>query len=137
MDENECNNLFVYGTLVDKNLFIELFKEEPLDARNGWLYAKLYDCGRFPMMLEDTTVKVYGIVYFFDFLEPVLPSIDRYECCNEKKKHDALYIRKMLDVVLNDGESVKAWTYIGNIHSNFCKNNCVDKNLIASGIWEL
>jgi gamma-glutamylcyclotransferase (GGCT)/AIG2-like uncharacterized protein YtfP len=136
MEENSCNNLFVYGTLVDLNLFKELFKEEPFDARDARVYAKLYDCGKFPMMLEDVSEQVHGIVYFFDDLEPLLPSMDRYECCYEKKKHDALYVRKLLDVILNDGRTVKAWAYVGNVHSTFCKNNCVDKNFIPGGRWD-
>jgi len=137
MNENICNNLFVYGTLVDEELFNELFGIRPYDKQEGWIFAKMYDCGRFPMILQDPQQKVYGLVYLFQSLHDILPSIDRYECCNDNNLKDSLYERKLVDVTLMNGEIKTAWIYFGNVYSNFCRINCVSKNFLRSGRWAL
>lgn len=135
MDDGECNNFFVYGTLVDLDFFIYMFKHEPSSISEGWISAMMYNCGTFPMILEDRYRKVYGRVYTVNGLSGILPAIDRYERCIPDEPDESLYLRKRLSVTLSSNERIDAWVYVGNTLSRFCRDNCVERNLIAEGRW--
>jgi gamma-glutamylcyclotransferase (GGCT)/AIG2-like uncharacterized protein YtfP len=114
-----------------------MFKVTVLEAVEGWIFAKMYDCGRFPMIIEHSDKKVYGLVLKFKNLDELLPTIDNYERCNVENNEDALYVRKKVVVHLNTDERITAWTYFGNNASHFCKQNCIEKNFIRSGRWKI
>ncbi|UCH89767.1 MAG: gamma-glutamylcyclotransferase [Thermoplasmata archaeon] len=135
MTEKHCNRLFGYGTLSDVNFFINVARIEPDSVNFGWIYAKLYNCGSFPMIVEDTDRKVYGRVYTIKSLNELLPKLDIYERCNIEPIEDSFYIRKIIPVILESNERVEAWTYIGNPESDLYKLKCIEENLIESGRW--
>ena len=137
MNEKECPRLFVYGTLMDPNQLNAVVSEDPVETAEGTIDAVMFNCGSFPMILEDGDRKVYGRVYTFKNLERILPSLDRYERCNLPNENESYYIRKIVDVTRNCGERFSAWTYVGNRSSMFCRRCCVPENLIESGRWSV
>ena len=137
MNDTACNNLFVYGTLIDLDFFKYMFKKMPEKISEGHIRANIYDCGTFPMVLEEPGGKVYGLIYTIEELEDILPSIDRYERFIPDDPEDSLFIRKKLSVTLSTDEDIHAWVYTGNTLSKFCAERCVEVNRIQSGRWKM
>jgi gamma-glutamylcyclotransferase (GGCT)/AIG2-like uncharacterized protein YtfP len=130
------NNLFVYGTLINKDVFEFITDIKPDTVEEGWIRARMYSCGHFPMVIEDSEKKVHGRVYTIGDLEDLLPTLDEYEQCNVNPLEDALYIRKVVEVTLEPSEEVvSAWAYIGNPSSEVCRNRVISENEIAEGRW--
>ena len=133
--KHTCNRIFVYGTLINTDFFAKLFKKQPNEIDEGWIFGVMYDCGNFPMVAKDQKRKVYGLIYAVSDLEQLLPEIDRYERCNVEPQETSLYEREIVDAHFDLKEKVHAWTYFGNSSSDFFKRLCVEKNLVPSGRW--
>jgi gamma-glutamylcyclotransferase (GGCT)/AIG2-like uncharacterized protein YtfP len=135
MSDVECDRLFVYGTLVDIDFFTHMFKSKPSSVVEGQINADIYNCGTFPMILENPEGKVYGLTLTVDDLQDLLPAIDRYERFLPDDVEGSLFLRKKIDVVVDNDNVVDAWVYVGNPASLFCRERCIKKNLIDNGRW--
>jgi gamma-glutamylcyclotransferase (GGCT)/AIG2-like uncharacterized protein YtfP len=99
------NYLFVYGTLKRGGSRHWLLQDFPFLGRARAEGFALYDLGPFPAMVPDAGV-VYGEVY--EVPEEILRDLDWVEGV------PVLYRRELIEVVFEDGFSVKAWAYIYN-----------------------
>ncbi len=113
----EKEYLFVYGTLLSsyaKNPFKKEFSENSKFVGVAKLYAKLYDLGEYPGIIENQKgeyYQVYGEVYELlnsDFLF----DLDEYENYFPENLSQSEYIRQKVTVSLKNDDSVlQCWAY--------------------------
>ena len=110
--------LFVYGTLMrdfDHPMARMLSRNAdflgPASCR-----GRLYMVKHFPGMTlsDDAADIVHGELYRLREVEPMLREFDMYEACGEGFPEPTQYIRQMLPVALETGETVEVWTYVYN-----------------------
>jgi len=99
------NYLFVYGTLKRGGVMHWLLQDFPFLGRAKAEDFMLYDLGPYPAMVYGDGV-VYGEVY--EVSEEVLQAIDWVEGV------PVLFRREFIEVVFEDGFSLKVWAYIYN-----------------------
>jgi gamma-glutamylcyclotransferase (GGCT)/AIG2-like uncharacterized protein YtfP len=102
---NTKSYLFVYGTLKRGGSRHWLLQDFPFLGRAKAKGFMLYDLGPYPAMVPGAGV-VYGEVY--EVPEEVLQSLDWVEGV------PILYKRELIEVVFEDGFSLKAWAYVYN-----------------------
>ena len=124
--------LFVYGTL--KKGFA-LDGSCPTTRKSVVEGVKtsgtLYDLGPFPGARFNTKNIITGEVHVFENAEETLSIMDSIEGYNPENKKDSLFIRKVIDVVYEDGKKTKAHAY----EFNFGRYD-VKQTKIKTGIWE-
>ena len=103
--------VFVYGTLLkgmSRSHSLNTSKFEGL----GMIKDRLYDLGSYPGIVESNN-SVFGEIYDVD--STTLLALDHIEGYDENYSERSLYIRREVDVtLLNDGSSIKAYTYFYN-----------------------
>ncbi len=103
--------VFVYGTLLkgmSRSHSLNTSKFEGL----GMIKARLYDLGSYPGIVESNN-SVFGEIYDVD--STTLLALDHIEGYDENYSERSLYIRREVEVTsLNDGSSLKAYTYFYN-----------------------
>jgi gamma-glutamylcyclotransferase (GGCT)/AIG2-like uncharacterized protein YtfP len=97
--------LFVYGTLKRGESRHWILHDFPFLGRARAEGFVLYDLGPFPAMVLGDGV-VYGEVY--EVSDEALKALDFVE------GSPFLYRRELIDVVFEDGVSLKAWAYVYN-----------------------
>jgi len=99
------SHLFVYGTLKRGGSRHWIIENLPFLGRAKAKGFVLYDLGPYPAMVPGAGL-VYGEVY--EVFEEALQALDWVEGV------PVLYRRELIDVVFEDGFSLKAWAYIYN-----------------------
>ncbi len=99
------NYLFVYGTLKRGGSRHWILEDFSFLGRAKAKNFALYDLGPYPAMVPEDGV-VYGEVY--EVPEEILRDLDWVEGV------PFLYRRELIEVVFEDGLSLKAWAYIYN-----------------------
>ncbi|MFM2441196.1 MAG: hypothetical protein RLZZ349_923 [Pseudomonadota bacterium] len=103
--------VFVYGTLLNGMSRSKSLNNSVFEGL-GMIKANLYDLGSYPGIIESNE-SVYGEVYEID--SDTLFTLDQIEGFDSNYPQHSLYIRKKVDVtLLNDGSSLKAYTYFYN-----------------------
>lgn len=124
-------HLFTYGTLRkgEHNPMQNYLEKKAEWIGKALCSGKLYYANGHPAAIlsaheED---QIVGDVYEFDTDSPLLRELDRYEGYRPGRPEESLYIRRKIDVTLQQNHEVyAAWIYI--------YNKPVDKaKLIASG----
>ncbi|MFX1457135.1 MAG: gamma-glutamylcyclotransferase family protein [Promethearchaeota archaeon] len=104
-EKKKCNRLFVYGTLQhgqSRNYILRGLKYEKANLIN---YRKVIPPSLgFPFIIKDNSSNTLGEIYY-NVEESVFKHIDIIEGEGE------LYHRILVDVQLENGEIVKAFTY--------------------------
>ncbi|MEM3381853.1 MAG: gamma-glutamylcyclotransferase family protein, partial [Candidatus Bathyarchaeia archaeon] len=95
----------------------------------GRIQAKLYNLGEYPGAVEHRGSYVYGKVYEVKNIDKVLPLLDKYEEFYPDNPSNSLYIRKIMRVIMENGENLRAFVYIYN-------RNVEGKKILPTGIWE-
>jgi gamma-glutamylcyclotransferase (GGCT)/AIG2-like uncharacterized protein YtfP len=122
--------IFVYGSLkagAERDIFKDL-NRTVLPARLSG--ASLYDLGAFPGLKLGGCSVVYGELHQYYEQEQyryILDLMDQIEGYRGEKTD--LYKRVEVEVSLESGEKVKAYTYVFNWKVE-------EANLIHSGVWE-
>lgn len=80
----------------------------------GFIRAGLYNLGRYPGVIPSEKFKTYGEVYRLTNKEPVLKHLDRYEGYDPEDHQGSLFVRKPINVTLENGRRVVAWVYFYN-----------------------
>jgi len=120
--------LFVYGTLrrdVDHPAH-ETLREKATYIGDGFSPGKLFDLGEYPGMVpadaeaDANTQRVRGEVYALQrpTAGEALAKLDRYEECGPGFPEPTEYVRREVDVYLDDHRQLRAWTYIYNFPLN-------------------
>ena len=112
------DRLFVYGTLMR---YFDHPMARMLSRNADFVGAarcrgRLYLVKHYPGMTlsDDAADIVHGEVYRLHQPEALLREFDMYEACGEGFAEPTQYIRQMLPVTLEQGETCEVWTYIYN-----------------------
>ncbi len=109
------NYLFVYGTLNPKSAPKEIAAvvKQLTYIGDGFVRGRLYDLGDFPgiKLRSNSKTKVRGQIYKLPADHNAISSIDAYEEYYPKRLDKSLYLRKLTDVELENGKTVRSWVY--------------------------
>lgn len=117
--------LFVYGTLmkdVDHPLGNLIRQEGNFLGRanlKGKLFAVDYYPGAVPSRLASNYVK--GEVYALTNSQKVLSALDEYEEYNQNDEKNSEFIRRKINVKLDNGNKISAWAYLYNFPTTTLK----------------
>jgi len=118
--------LFVYGTLMRgfDHPMARLLSANADFVGEAWCRGRLYLVRHYPglVLSDDPADIVHGEVYRLRAPDELLREFDMYEACGEGFAPPTEYLRRMLPVVLADGEagdapiqaSIETWTYVYN-----------------------
>ena len=104
---DQLQHLFVYGTLKPGHGNYRRIESHVHSARPGTIQGILIDCGAFPALLHGEGI-VKGMVLKVD--AEALRITDFIEGYHPDSGH-SLYTRDEVQVNLDDGETIAAWTY--------------------------
>lgn len=104
--------LFVYGTLKKGFSGHSILNKTPFKGK-GYIHAHLYDLGvGYPAVViyeKPVRERVAGEIY--DVQDDLLEELDEYEGFYPDNSEESLFIRKEMDVELEDRTKVKAYVY--------------------------
>lgn len=107
MKADQAEQLFVYGTLMPGYGNHHRIAEHVHSARPGTIQGVLVDLGAFPALVPGRGM-VRGVLLAVD--AEALQVTDHIEGCHLDRSR-SLYIRESIEVALDGGEAVRAWTY--------------------------
>ena len=112
------NYLFVYGTLMQdfKNEMSQFLASHSQFIAHGYFTGKLYEVDGFPGAIpsDDEHEKVYGSVFKLHDNNKVFEVLDAYEGIDKTSSEPDLYNRLLVDVSLDNKESLSCWVYMYN-----------------------
>ena len=78
--------------------------------------GRLYRIKHYPGLLppDDPAETVFGELYRLRDRDALLGEFDMYEACGAGFPEPTEYVRRMLQVTLDDGTASEAWTYVYN-----------------------
>ena len=123
---------FVYGTLIPEQPNYYLWKDSIVAIKKGLIQNyQLFDMGHYPMIVESEGNKVHGMLMYIknEDYDKITKVIDNLEGYNPEKHGISAYNREIRDIELENGESKKAWIYIGN------KEYINEENAVEGGNW--
>jgi gamma-glutamylcyclotransferase (GGCT)/AIG2-like uncharacterized protein YtfP len=110
--------LFVYGTLMRgfDHPMARLLSRSADFIGEARCCGRLYMVKHYPGLVESEEPAdiVFGEVYRLRARDELLREFDMYEACGADFPEPTQYVRKMLEISLNDGTADEAWTYIYN-----------------------
>ena len=131
--------LFVYGSLMGgiQSPIATYLKSKSTFLGEGQVFGKLYDIGKYPGLINDTSLKSKVIGHVFQLSNPIemLPKLDYYECVGEGFAEPNEYRRDPIPVFLN-GEKLDCWAYIYNAPTTNLKQIESGNYLITNQIRE-
>jgi len=109
----ETDKLFVYGTLRRGFDPHEYLRSSARFLGKGRIAGRLYDLGEFPGAIPSALPgeEIKGELYELSDLGRQLKALDAYEEFDPIHPDKSLFVRQRVDVRLENGESLKAWTY--------------------------
>ena len=123
---------FVYGTLIPNQPNYYLWKDIITDIKNGIIRNyQLFDMGHYPMIVESEGNNVEGMLMYIktENYDKITKIIDNLEGYNPENHGNCAYNREIKNIELENGESEKAWIYIGS--EAFVK----EENAVKDGNW--
>src|ERR1700759_3713200 len=110
--------LFVYGTLMRgySHPMARLLSANADFEGEASCQGRLYKVKHYPglVLSDDIDERVFGELYRLRAVEDLLREFDMYEACGDSFPEPTQYVRRMLPVMLADGTTREAWTYIYN-----------------------
>lgn len=121
---------FVYGTLKEGGFFANQFDSfrrsvEPARIEN----VDMLDLGGFPGAIPGEGT-ILGEVHEYKHEDEVLRAFDRIEGFSERNPENSLYVRKEVEVTLENGEKTTATMYFFNRESN-------GRRKVENGVWDI
>ncbi len=123
---------FVYGTLIPDQPNYYLWKDSIVNTKKGLIKNhQLFDMGHYPMIVESEGNNVHGMIVHIkdEDYDKITKIIDNLEGYNPENHGSSAYNREMCDIELENGESKKAWIYIGS------KEYVKAENAVKDGNW--
>ena len=112
------DRLFVYGTLMRgfDHPMARLLSSAADFLGEARCRGRLYLIKHYPglVLSDDASEIVFGEVYRLRAPKELLREFDMYEACGEGFAEPTEYVRKMLNVTLDDGSASETWTYVYN-----------------------
>jgi gamma-glutamylcyclotransferase (GGCT)/AIG2-like uncharacterized protein YtfP len=107
---------FFYGTLMtgfDRRRRLGIDANLAFRGR-GWIRAALFDLGLYPAAVPDEGGRVWGEVFELNDSPAVLRALDEIEGYSHQDPETSLYIRRLVQVHLDDDSVAQAWVYFYN-----------------------
>lgn len=127
---SESRYLFVYGTLrsVANTEWSQFLSRSSITVGPGRTRGLLFQLDGYPGMVVKThdDAWVSGEVFLLNEPSTAWPILDSYEGCGASDPPPHEFERQVVDVVLDGGQSIRAWAYV------YCLNT-EDKERIPSG----
>jgi gamma-glutamylcyclotransferase (GGCT)/AIG2-like uncharacterized protein YtfP len=114
--DNVADYGFFYGTLMagfDRRRRAGIDDKMAYRGR-GYITGALFDLGIYPAAIPSSDGRIWGEVYEFSEVEGVLAALDDIEGYTHTDPDRSLYLRKRVNVTLEDGGAVDAWVYFYN-----------------------
>ena len=112
------DHLFVYGTLMRSfdHPMAQLLSRSADFIGEARCQGRLYLVKHYPglVLSDDPAEIVFGELYRLRHPAELLHEFDMYEACGDGFAEPTEYVRRMLQVTLNDKAASEAWTYIYN-----------------------
>jgi gamma-glutamylcyclotransferase (GGCT)/AIG2-like uncharacterized protein YtfP len=112
------DRLFVYGTLMRgfDHPMAKLLTRSADFLGAARCRGALYLIKHYPglVLSDDPADIVFGELYRLRARDALLREFDMYEACGEGFPEPTEYVRRMLEVTLEDGTKSEAWTYVYN-----------------------
>ncbi|MEM7658591.1 MAG: gamma-glutamylcyclotransferase family protein [Bacteroidota bacterium] len=112
----ESSYLFVYGTLLkgSENLMSAFVKKKSEKVGRGSIRGRLFKVDFYPGAVFDpkSPIRIKGDILKLDQVEKVLEVLDGYEGFEEGDWENSLFIRKVLPVQKDSGETLYCWVYL-------------------------
>ena len=112
------DRLFVYGTLMRgfDHPMAKLLSRNADFIGEASCRGRLYRVKHYPglVLSDDPADLVFGELYRLRQRDAMLREFDMYEACGEGFAQPTEYLRKTLQVALEDGAASEAWTYVYN-----------------------
>jgi gamma-glutamylcyclotransferase (GGCT)/AIG2-like uncharacterized protein YtfP len=112
------DRLFVYGTLMRgfDHPMARLLSANADFLGPATCRGRLYLVKHYPglVLSDDPADLVFGELYRLRQRDAMLREFDMYEACGEGFAQPTEYLRKTLQVALEDGAASEAWTYVYN-----------------------
>ena len=80
----------------------------------GSIQGALFDLGIYPAAVPSPDGRIWGEVYEISDVTAVLNALDDIEGYRHDDPDRSLYMRKEVEVVLQDGDRANAWVYFYN-----------------------
>jgi gamma-glutamylcyclotransferase (GGCT)/AIG2-like uncharacterized protein YtfP len=110
--------LFVYGTLMRgfDHPMARLLSRNADFIGEAQCRGRLYRVKHYPGLVSsgDETKIVHGELYRLHRPEQLLREFDMYEACGEGFAEPTEYVRRLLPVMMDNGATDQAWTYLYN-----------------------
>ncbi|MEM7115730.1 MAG: gamma-glutamylcyclotransferase family protein [Chloroflexota bacterium] len=132
MNHAKQHPFFVYGTLLPEQPNAYLWAGAVVqEVRAALPNGRLYDCGFFPMCIEEGGAPVQGVLIEIvsEQYESVLAHFDRLEGVDPKRPLAGAYRRVVRGVLTDNGRLENAWVYVGQ------KQFVAGLPIIKSGDW--
>lgn len=124
--------LFVYGTLQQNfsNNYAKFLHSNAEIIGKGNIPGKLYRISWYPGAVynANSDFKVYGTIFQLKNASLVFDKLDEYEGVGNIFEQPNEYVRKKVDVSLEDGTIIKCWVYLYN-------SNVDENSFIESGVF--
>lgn len=110
MTSKNIHTIFVYGTLQQGEERAPLWPRSPKSITPATVAAELYDLGPYPAIVTGSD-KVGGEVWQLapHDMAITLETLDEIECFGQEGVD--LYVRKVVNCLCENGETIKAYTY--------------------------
>jgi gamma-glutamylcyclotransferase (GGCT)/AIG2-like uncharacterized protein YtfP len=112
------DHLYVYGTLMRSfdHPMAQLLSRSADFVGEARCQGRLYLVKHYPglVLSDDPAEIVFGELYRLRHPAELLREFDMYEACGAGFAAPTEYVRRMLQVTLNDQTASEAWTYIYN-----------------------
>jgi gamma-glutamylcyclotransferase (GGCT)/AIG2-like uncharacterized protein YtfP len=112
------DHLFVYGTLMRSfdHPMAQLLSRRADFVGEARCQGRLYLVKHYPglVLSDDSAEIVFGELYRLRHPAELLREFDMYEACGDGFAEPTEYVRRMLQVTLDDKTASEAWTYIYN-----------------------
>ena len=112
------DRLFVYGTLMRgfDHPMAQLLSRSADFLGGATCRGRLYLIKHYPglVLSDDPDDIVFGELYRLRARDELLGEFDMYEACGPGFPEPTEYLRRMLNVTLDDGSASEAWTYVYN-----------------------
>ena len=112
------DHLFVYGTLMRSfdHPMAQLLSRRADFVGEARCQGRLYLVKHYPglVLSDDSAEIVFGELYRLHERDALLREFDMYEACGDGFAEPTEYVRRMLQVTLDDKTAGEAWTYIYN-----------------------
>ncbi len=116
------NYLFVYGTLMKKYTGYAPINLEDFGKYicEGFINGRMYEIDNYPGVIrsQNPQDKIYGELFLLSDFEASIQKLDVYEDYFPENLGESLYLRKIEDIYLSDGEIKPAWIYLFNKEVN-------------------